>query len=286
MTESNGDAIPVDWGTRTIVMGPPGAGKTRSLVSFIEAGLRLAVIITDPGGQETLLDTMREKKLDMNKLYWHYVAPASPSWDTLMAMSNRVTLQGYKDLTEIKSGINKQDYKQFYELLSVCAEFTDDRTGRNIGPIDELDNTWAVCVDSASGLNTMALDNVIGAKPVAHKGEYGVAMNLEERLISKFCSDLKCFFCLVTHIEKEMDESVGKPMFMPGFLGQKLAPKIPRIFSDVVLAIKEADKFRWSTTAVGVDLKTRTLPLSDNLEPSFVQIVERWKERLTYIKQE
>ena len=52
-------------GTNTLLLGEVGNGKTSSLPTFIAAGvklkipLKLAVIITDPGGEESLLDGMR-----------------------------------------------------------------------------------------------------------------------------------------------------------------------------------------------------------------------------------
>ena len=35
-----------------------------------------------------------------------------------------------------------------------------------------------------------------------------------------------------------------------------------------------AGKFRWSTIESGIDLKSRKLPWSDDIEPSFVQMFE------------
>jgi len=123
------------------------------------------------------------------------------------------------------------------------------------------------------------MDLMVGGKPTPHQGEWGVAMNAEEKLLLKLTSDLKCFFCLTAHVEKEKDAISGMPLIMVSALGSKLAPKIPRTFSDVVLAVKEGDKFNWSTGAIGVDLKGRSLPIADGLEPSFEQIVEIWKRR-------
>jgi len=104
-------------------------------------------------------------------------------------------------------------------------------------------------------------------------------MSMEEKLILKLTSDLKCFFVLTAHLDKEPDALTGVPLTMVGALGKKLAPKLPRTFSDVILSVKEGDKFTWSTAAVGVDLKSRSLPIKDNLPPSFAPIVEVWRQR-------
>jgi len=264
----------------TLLIGPPGSGKTHSLVTYLKAGLKLAVVITDPGGEESLIEACEKEGADITNLHYRYIAPAAPSFATLMDMAKKINMLPYKDLTELKSGINKQDFRQFYELLATLSNFVCQRTDKEIGPVDELDSSWALAIDSASGLNTMVMTNMIGAKPAAHQGEWGAAMNSEERLIDKLTSDLKCFFCLTAHVEREMDETIGRPINMASFLGRKLAPKIPRNFSDVVYTVREADKFRWSTTASNIDLKARTLKLSDNLEPSFEQVVEGWQRRV------
>ena len=267
-------------GTKTLLEGAPGSGKTTALITMIEAGLELFVVITDPGGEEALLDAMARRKLPIEKLHWHYVASASPSWQTLMKMSTLITALGYKALSEIKTGVEKQDYQQFMEILKTLFNFKCDRTGEEFGAVDTWGTDRALAIDSLSGVNTMALDMTIGAKPSAHQGEWGVAMNAEAKLITKCCSDIKCFFVLTAHVEREMDETIGRPQLMVGALGRKLAPKLPKDFSDVVLAYREGTEFFWSTIAPNVDLKARTLPLSDKLKPTFDQIIKPWRERV------
>ena len=70
---------------------------------------------------------------------------------------------------------------------------------------------------------------------------------------------------------------------MTSTLGAKLAPKIPPFFSEVVYSRREADKFYWSNITANVDLKKRALPFSDKLEPTFVPVVEAYKQRLNII---
>lgn len=277
--DETSNSNPNSRGTKTMLVGPPGSGKTTSLVTFIEAGLDLFVIGTDPGFEETILDAMAQKNLPMEKLHYQYIAPSAPSFDTLISMAKQINMMGYDNLSSLKSGINKSDYTQFLDLLHALSNFTDQRTGKEYGPVDEFPPNVALALDSLSGVNIMAMDMMIGAKPTAHQGEWGVAMNAEEKLILKLTSDLKCFFVLTAHIEKEPDIVSGVPIVMVGALGKKLAPKLPRTFSDVILSVKEAAKFTWSTAALNVDLKSRSLPIKDGLTPSFIPIVEIWKRR-------
>lgn len=111
-------------------------------------------------------------------------------------------------------------------------------------------------------------------------------MAAEERIIKKWCSDLKCFFVLIAHIQREKDEIQGGTKIMVDALGTKLAPKVPKDFGDVVLAVRDGTKYCWSTTALQVDLKAATLPLSDKLDPTFKHIVDAWKRRSKVVTKE
>ena len=270
--------LSVGRGTKTLLLGSPGSGKTYSINTLIKAGLEVAVIITDPDGDVTLLDAVRNLNLPRNKLHLRYISAAASSWDALKDSARRINLMDYKSLTEIKAGIAKDKYGQFLDLLDCLSNFRSD-DGVVLGPVDSWGPERALVIDSLSGLNMMAMALMIGGKPAAHQGEWGVAMNAEEQLIYKLCADLKCFFVLTSHLDKEMDEVLGKPQFMAAALGRKLAPKLPRLFSDVILAYREGDRFWWSTSAVDVDLKTRTLPLRSKIDPDFGQIVEAWRKR-------
>lgn len=264
---------------KSLLMGAPGAGKTTSLVSYIKAGIELFVVSTEPGGEEALLDAMRRFNLPLEKLHWKYIPAAAPSWDTLGAMAKTITSMGYKDLTEIKQGANKSDYQQFLALIKCLSNFQDQRTGLSYGAVDSWGDDKALCIDSLSGISTMAMDMVMGNKPAAHQGEWGVAMNALEKLIGKLTSDVYCHLCLTAHLEREQDEVAGIQKVMLSTLGKKLAPKIPKMFSDVILAHRDGAKFLWSTNTSNHELKARNLPLSDKLEPDFGQLVRGWETR-------
>jgi hypothetical protein len=85
---------------------------------------------------------------------------------------------------------------------------------------------------------------------------------------------------LLAHVERELDEVFNTGLKLTvSTLGRKLAPKIPPMFSDVVLTVREGTQFSWSTEHPAADLKARNLPIASNLPPSFEQIFARWKAR-------
>ena len=269
---------PVLAGTSTLLIGPPGTGKTTSLVTFIEAGLELFVTVTDPNGVESLLRAMQLHDLPMDRLHWQYIPAASAPWEALIEAAVTISNLSYEGLTKIKSGVRKSDYRQFLDLYSSFANFTCDRTGEEFGPIDLWGPERAHALDGISGTSTMVLELMIGGKPIAHEGEYGVAMQAQMCMLRKLCSDLRCFRVAVGHVEREPDMLTGAPKVMVSALGKKNAPKLPKDYSDVVLCEREGTKFTWSNITPNTDLKAGVLPLAAGLKPTFVQVVEKWQK--------
>jgi hypothetical protein len=174
---------------------------------------------------------------------------------------------------------NRKQYNQFVDLLRSLNAFKCDRNGTAYGDVTTWGTDRAIVLDGITGMGAMAMGLVVGGKPVRHQGDWGVAMQLIENLISKLCTDTQCHVIVIGHTEREIDEVQGGSRIMASTLGKKLAPKLPRFFSDVILAEKNGTKFTWSTAAAGADLKGRNLPIADGLAPSFVQVIESWKKQ-------
>lgn len=268
-------------GTKTVVAGFPGSGKTDSLVSFLEAEIPLRVIGTEPGFEESIIDAVHRRGLSdrIDLLNYMYVPPVSAGFSNMKEMAEKVNMMSYGDLATLKNGIAKQDHKQFLNLLDALNDFTCDRTGKKLGPVDEFPKDVACAIDSLTGINIMAQQNTVGGKPTLHEGEWGVAQGLEEGLIRTLCSNLKCFVVVTSHVQKNFNEVTGEIEFSIDAIGKKLGPRIPTFFSDYVVASREGHKFKWSTMADNFNQKSRALPISNQLEPSFVQIVEVWRKR-------
>jgi hypothetical protein len=251
-------------------VGATGTGKTHSIRTLVEAGLEVFVVFTEPG-MEVLTD------IPSDKLHWKYISPTTVDWIDMIDSADKINRLPFKALTEM-GDINKSKYKEFLELLTTLSNFVDDRTGEVFGSVDSWDASRVLVVDSLSGLNIMAMNLVTGSKPVKSMADWGVAIDNLERLITKLCVDTKCHFVMTAHLERETDENTGGSALMASTLGRKLAPKLPRFFSDVIHVKREGEKFVWSTATSNVDLKARNLPLRDNQPPTFLPIIESWRK--------
>ncbi len=266
-----------------LLQGASGSGKTSSIVTLMRMGIEVFVIGTEPGFVDSLLDRVRELKLNIDLLHWTTVLPATDGWEALDEMTRSIGALDFEGISKIK-GIGKDKTRvPAMKFLVALKDFEDERTGKFYGSFTTWGDDRALVVDSLSGLSIIAWYLTVGNKPTGAPGEWNIAMNYIEALLMKINSDRRCYFVLIAHIEKEMDEITGVMRVMTSTLGRKLAPKIPRFFSEVVYATRttEAPQFRWSTIDRNADLKNRILPVGDKLVPDFGPIVEGHKKRLT-----
>lgn len=259
-------------GPKILLVGATGSGKTHSIRTLIDAGLEVFVVFTEPG-MEVLSD------ISSDKLHWHYIPPAGPDWASMIDSARKINTLSFKSLAEMPD-INKRNYTEFLQLLTVLSDFEDQRTGKRYGPVDSFEpGAKALVLDSLSGLNVMAMNLVAGSKPVKSMADWGVAMDNLERLITKLTTDVPCTVVITAHLERETDETTGGITLMASTLGRKLAPRLPRFFSDVIHCYREGTKFFWSTASFNVDLKARNVPIADKLPPSFQPLLAQWKQR-------
>lgn len=270
-----------------LLLGEPGNGKTFSIATLAKHPhiRKVFYIYTDPGGDESLIDAFQFYNAPIEKLHLRYIAPASMGWGTLSDLVTKVNTMGYETIAGLKAGINKQDHRQMFNMVDVLANFSCERTGEMFGAVDLLPRDCVVVFDSLTGLNKLARDATVGAKPTLHQGEWGVAMSMEENFIRKFVSDIKCLKVMIGHLDKQQDSLTGRMMFSVSLLGNKLAPQIPHMFSDVIYAYREGKNFFWSNTDDRISLKSRNLPIGEKLKPSFEPIIDKWLARIEFMKQ-
>lgn len=263
-------------GVNVLLMGASGTGKTRSLRTLIDAGIKPFIIFTEPG-MEVLGD------LPEGSYEWVYIPPAVVDWSVLATRAKTINNSSYEAITKMNDP-NKRKFTQFLDVLNCCNDYTNHK-GEKFGNVADWDTDRAIVVDSLSGLSVMAQNLTVGGKPTLAPGEWNIAMNCIESFIMGLTNGTRCHFILISHMEREVDEVSGGVSLMAATLGRKLAPKLHRNFSDVVQAQRTDKGWTWSTTSYNADLKARNLPWDSNLKPSFKPLIEQWKSNGGVIKE-
>lgn len=286
-TASN--TIPDMPGVNVLLMGPAGTGKTHSIGTAVTAGLKL---FDDSGDMEVFylalepgLESLKGYFIDRGlpippNLHWHTIkAPDIGFADMIDAakMINTLSLDSLAKMQDAK----RSKHNQFIAILEALADFPCDRTGKKFGAV----NTWGpnrmLVIDGMTGLNKAALSMVVGGKPVKSQSDWGIAQDQVEKIIRKLCEDCKCHFVLLGHVERETDQILGGVKITVSTLGKALAPKIPAMFSDVILTTRQGTKWAWDTSNSQADLKTRNLPIAADNAPDFATILAKWHARAT-----
>jgi hypothetical protein len=265
-------------GLNVLIEGATGTGKTYSLGSIADAGVDLFLLFTE-SGLETLLGywTDQGKEVPPN-VHWHILDRGSTNFLTLAEGASTINTYTQESLHKMQDP-NRAKHNQFVGLLKVLANYTDHRTGKTFGPVDTWGPDRCLAIDSLTGINPIALSLVVGNKPVKSQPDWGIAQDQIEKLIRQLTDGCKCHIVLTAHVERETDQVFGGVKITVSTLGRALAPKIPPMFSDVILSYREGAKFFWSTANPQADLKARNLPIADGIVPDFKQIFNKWLSR-------
>lgn len=256
-------------GSKILLMGESGTGKTYSIRTFLPKSITPFCIFTEPG-MESLTDLG-------DKIHYTYIPPTVEGWDSLLKVAQNVNTLTFDSLTKMQDP-NKRLYTGFMSVINACNQFTDQNS-QEFGDVAQWGPDRVLVLDSLSGLSDLAMQLATGGKVTRAMQDWMVAQNLLENLINKLTTDLSCWLVLIAHIERETDEITGGTSIMVSTLGRKLAPRLPRYFSDVIQAKREGDKFTWDTAGYNVAVKARNLPISSKLPQDFGQIVESWQKK-------
>jgi len=265
-------------GVNILVEGPTGTGKTTALKTLADAGLEVFVLFTE-SGLESFAGAWTDHGLKIpDNVHWHVVKKAEANFGSMAEDATRINTLALESLAKL-SDPNRTKHNQFIELLRSLADFEDQRSGKKFGSVDSWGTGRVLAIDSLTGINPIALSLVVGGKPVKSQSDWGIAQDQIEKVVRQLCDGCRCHFVLTAHVEREVDQIFGGVKLTVSTLGRALAPKIPPMFSDVVLSYREGQNFLWSTDNAQADLKARNLPIKSGLPQSFGQIVEKWKSR-------
>ena len=265
-------------GINILIMGPSGTGKTFAISTLVEAGLDVFALFLEPG-LETLVGAYADKgKTIPDNLHWHYIQPRTQGFGNLQKTADTIGKFDLAGLTKMRD-IDRGKNNPIIDLYEVLNDFTDQHTGKKFGPVDSWDTSRVLVIDSLSALNRMMFEMVIGNKPVRDRADWGIAQQALMSLLHKLTSGCNCHFVLLAHVEREIDEVLGGTKLMVSTLGKAIAPHIPQPFSDVILSVREGDKFYWDTANSQADVKTRNLPIASKLPADFRPVIEKWRSR-------
>lgn len=265
-------------GFNTLLMGPSGTGKTHSLGTLVESGVEVFYLGLE-AGFESLAGywTDRDKPIPDN-LHWHQLAAPAASFLDMLNTAKLINTLNLDALAKMNDP-NKGKHNRFIELLTVLNDFPDDRTGKKFGSVQSWDQSRCLVIDGMQGISDCAMSLVVGGKAVRNQSDWGIAQDQVFKLISMLCNNCKCHFVLLAHVERETDLVLGGVKLMVSTLGKALAPKLPALFSDVILTVRSGDKWTWDTASLMADVKTRNLSIKSDNAPSFKAIVDKWASR-------
>lgn len=268
-------AIP---GPNIMLMGPGGTGKTYSLGTAADAGVEVFYMGLEPG-LESLVGYWTDRNLPIPpNVHWHLVDAPKASFTDMIESANKINTMALDTLAKM-SDPKRMNHNQFVKILECLNGYTDQRTGAKYGPVDEWPEGAMLALDGLTGLGRAAMSLVVGGKPVKNISDWGIAQDQVEKILRMLCDNCRCWFTLISHVERETDQVLGGIKLSAATLGQKLSPKLTPMFSDVILTVREGAKFSWDTGSASADVKTRNLSIGAGLTPSFAPIVKKWQSR-------
>ncbi len=141
-------------GPKVLLEGPAGTGKTHSIGTLVDwaavNGKEVFVLFTE-NGLESLLGYWTDKGKEVPECL-HYSASAigSLSLKQIIASADNIGKLSFESLTKSVDNTRSAN-NPFLKIVSMCANFPDDRTGKKFGSIDEWGLDRILVVDSLSG---------------------------------------------------------------------------------------------------------------------------------------
>lgn len=269
-------------GPKVLLMGPSGTGKTHSIGTLVDwcakRNKEVFVLFTE-NGLETLLGYWRDRGLEVPaNLRWQTLQTKPLGFKDLLSAADTVARLSYESITKMVDP-NRAANNSAYKIIQACSDFKDARTGQAFGAVDSWDSTRCFVNDSLSETANAFMKMVIGNKPTASPSDYGLAQNNLMNLLRLFTQALQATFVLTAHVDRQMDQISGASRIVVKAVGQAISADIPPLFSDVILTVREADKFYWDTAAFGADTKTRSLGYHSKMVPDFATIMDVWEKR-------
>ena len=272
-------------GLNILTEGPGGTGKTTAIHTAVDlkkddGSPRYEVFYLglEPG-MESLIGWYTERKLPIpDNLHWRYIPMGAGDLESMIDAAEKINSWNLEMLAK-QQDPNKGKYNMAINFLKALNGFEDERTGENFGRVLDWGTDRILAMDGLTGLSRASMSMVVGGKPVRSQSDWGIAMDQVEKYLLYLTDSCRCHFLLNAHVEREPDQVLGGVKITTGTLGQKLAPKIPPMFSDVILCVRDGSTWVWDTANTQADLKTRNLPISSKIPQDFKTIFDKWEAR-------
>lgn len=270
-------------GPNILLNGEAGTGKTYALgtlVDWCERNGKEVFYHDIENSLESLLGYWRDRNLPVPScLHWHQSLVIPVSLTQMLKGAKDTGDMPYELLAKTVDGTRGGKNNPFYQILSDCAHFVDDRTKKDYGSVDSFGVDKVYILDSFTELSNAAAKQSIGAKPTMAPPEYGTAQIHLMNFLRLCTHGMACTFVMTSHPVRDKDEISGAIKTTIKTVGTAIQPEIPPLFSEMIYTVREADRFWWDTAAYGVVAKTRSLGYKSKIEPNFSLIMDVWKKR-------
>lgn len=269
-------------GPKVLLIGASGSGKSFSVGTLVDWASRnkstVRVLFTE-NSVEALLGYWADKGGKVpDALQYHVVTTPSIPFKSLLSAAKDVGRLSYEMITKLTDP-NRSENNPYEKILLALADFKDDRTGASLGNIGDWGTDTVLVVDSLSELANACMKMVVGNKPTASQGDYGVAQNNLMNLLRFLTQSLRCTVVMTAHIQRQQDEITGGVKLMTKAIGKAMGDDIPQLFSEVIGAVREGTNWYWDTAHPSLDTKTRYLPIASKQKPDFATIMDKWVKR-------
>lgn len=264
-------------GVNVMLMGPSGTGKTHAIGTLVDQGLEVFYFAYEQGAESLVGYYTDNNKPVPGNLHICTVRAPTASFLEMADSVRYVNTLSFEGLLK-QVDPNKSKYNQLENFLRDFNDVKDDN-GVKYGDVLKWTNDRALVVDGLTGLCDSAMKACIGGKFARDQKDWGMSQNIVEGVLRKITSEGKFHFILISHVERETDPNGGGLKLMASALGKALAPKLPAMFSDVILTKRIGREWYWDTEDPAADLKTRNLPVSNKIQPDFKLILDCWRKR-------
>lgn len=204
---------------KMLLFGPSGVGKTGAIASLAAAGYRCFIFDFD-NGLDILMDPT--------------VLPVE--------FRKNVFFKTFRDEHKPLQGKLLQTATAWKEFSAALGDWKED--GKSLGNFMSWGENDVLIIDSITFLSDAAFNEALGiggrlnARPQIQ--DYGAAMDSIQSVFELlYGSQCKCNVLVTSHLQYAADEVAGGARkAMVSVLGNKLAPKLPRYFNNMVLLKK------------------------------------------------